>query len=63
MRLIYRISDLDAKFGSPEALRGHLKQSGESLNMQNKCAEIKIRAERRGGELLAGMELKTENPQ
>ena len=29
-----------------------MKQSGESLEMQNKCAEIKIRAERRAGELL-----------
>lgn len=34
-----------------EALRAYLKQTGESLVMQNQCAEIKLRAERRGGEL------------
>ncbi len=37
-------------------MRGYLKQERESLEMQNRCAEIKIRAQRRGGELLAGME-------
>lgn len=35
-----------------EALRLYLKQQGESLEMQNACAEIKLRAERRAGELL-----------
>ena len=35
-----------------EALRIYAKQAGESLEMQNQCAEIKIRAERRAGELL-----------
>ena len=34
-----------------EALRAYLKQSGQSLIMQNQCAEIKLRAEHRGGEL------------
>lgn len=38
-----------------EALRIYLKQAGESLEDQNKIAEIKIRAERRAGELLAEM--------
>lgn len=33
-----------------EALRAYAKQADESLEMQNNCAEIKIRAERRGGE-------------
>jgi len=37
-------------------LRAYLKQSNESLEMQNQCAEIKIRAERRGGELLKEVE-------
>lgn len=37
-----------------------MKQSGESLEMQNKCAEIKIRAERRAGELLIDMQGKGE---
>lgn len=35
-----------------EALRAYLKQQGESLETQNQCAEITIRAERRAGELL-----------
>ena len=35
-----------------EALRAYAKQSGESLEMQNLCAEIRLRSERRGGELL-----------
>lgn len=39
-----------------EALRLYVKQSGEALEMQNNIAEIKIRAERRGGELLKDMD-------
>ena len=35
-----------------EALRQYAKQAGEGLIMQNQCAEIKIRAERRAGELI-----------
>jgi phage N-6-adenine-methyltransferase len=35
-----------------EALRAYAKQAGEGLAIQNECAEIKIRAERRAGELL-----------
>lgn len=35
-----------------EMLRAYAKQAGESLEMQNLCAEIKLRAERRAGELL-----------
>jgi hypothetical protein len=34
----------------------YLRQAGEHLEMQNWCAEIKIRAERRGGELLQDMD-------
>jgi uncharacterized protein YceH (UPF0502 family) len=37
-------------------LRVYLRQAGESLEMQNWCAEIKIRAERRAGELLQEMD-------
>ncbi len=36
-----------------EALRLYVRQQGESLEMQNDVAEIKLRAERRAGELLA----------
>lgn len=39
-----------------EALRHYIRQQGASLEMQNQCAEIKIRAERRAGEMLAEME-------
>ena len=39
-----------------EALRAYSKQAGESLEMQNQIAEIKLRAERRAGELLGEME-------
>lgn len=35
-----------------EALRAYLKQQNASLEMQNHCAEIKLRAERRMGEML-----------
>jgi len=39
-----------------EALRQYIKQQGAGLEMQNRCAEIKIRAERRAGELLGETE-------
>ena len=38
-----------------EALRLYVRQQGEGLQMQNDIAEIKLRAERRAGELLAEM--------
>ena len=37
-----------------ESLRAHAKRIGESLALQNACAEVKVRAERRAGELLDG---------
>jgi hypothetical protein len=39
-----------------EALRAYTKQAGESLEMQNWCAEIKIHAKRRAGQLLREIE-------
>ena len=39
-----------------EALRLYVKQQGDGLEMQNDIAEIKLRAERRAGELLAEFE-------
>jgi phage N-6-adenine-methyltransferase len=39
-----------------EALRLYVKQQGESHEMQNDIAEIKLRAERRAGELLREMD-------
>lgn len=38
-----------------EALRLYLKQQGEGLDMQNACAEIRLRAARKVGELLKEM--------
>ena len=38
-----------------EALRAYLKQAGAGLEMQNDVAEIKLRAERRAGEMLREM--------
>lgn len=40
-----------------QALTLYARQAGESLEMQNQCAEIKLRAERRAGEMLEEMEL------
>jgi len=39
-----------------EALRIYAKQSGQSLEVLNRCAEIKLGAERRAGEILLEME-------
>lgn len=39
-----------------EALRQYIRQQGAGLEMQNYAAEIKLRAERRAGEMLAEME-------
>ena len=50
--LCKNIDEVKAIRDKAEALRAYAKQSDESLEMQNQCAEIKIRAERRGGELL-----------
>src|SRR5258708_20296757 len=38
-----------------EALRIYAKQSGQSLEVLNRCAEIKLGAERRAGEILSEM--------
>ena len=45
-----------------EALRLYMKQQGDGLEMQNAVAEIKIRAERRAGEMLAEMEKNKGGP-
>lgn len=39
------------------ALQSYLKQSRQSLEMQNMAAEIRIRSERRGGQILSDMDL------
>jgi hypothetical protein len=45
-----------------EALRQYAKQSRLSLDMQNRCAEIRIRAERRAGDMLKEMEKHPPGP-
>jgi len=46
-----------------EAMRAYAKQRGESQEMQNNIAEIKLRAERRIGEMLREAELKSGRPE
>lgn len=45
-----------------EALRQYARQQKLSLEMQNRCAEIKIRAERRAGEILSDMDKHPPGP-
>lgn len=45
-----------------EALRQYARQQKLSLEMQNKCAEIKIRAERRAGKILSDMDKHPPGP-
>lgn len=51
-----RIDEVKNIRDKAEALRQYARQVGESLENQNKIAEIKIRAERRAGELLEEMD-------
>lgn len=53
LELASSIDEVKAIRDKAEALRLYVKQQGESLEMQNRCAEIKLRAERKAGELLA----------
>ncbi len=50
-----RIDEVKAIRNKAEALRAYMRQSGESVEMQNHCAEIKIRAERRAGQITKAM--------
>ncbi len=52
----HRIDDVKDIRDKAEALRLYAKQAGEGLDNQNMMAEIKLRAERRCGELLGDME-------
>jgi hypothetical protein len=45
-----------------EAIRVYIKAAGEGLDSQNLAAEIKLRAERKAGELLAAMEKAKPGP-
>ena len=57
LALATKIDEVKEIRDKAEALRFYAKQQGESLEMQNNCAEIKIRAERRAGEILKETEL------
>lgn len=57
-----RVDDVKEIRDKAEALRQYAKQVGESLENQNAMAEIKLRAERRSGELLSEMERGKSNP-
>lgn len=50
------VDEVKAIRDKAEALRLYVKQAGEGIDAQNAVAEIKIRAERRAGQLLKGME-------
>jgi len=50
------ITQLKEIISQAEALRSYVAQAKKGLELQNQCAEIKIRAERRAGEMLANIE-------
>lgn len=51
------IDDVKEVRDQAEAVRLYCKAAGVGLEMQNMAAEIKLRAEKRAGEMLASMEL------
>jgi len=57
LELATRIDEVKSIRDKAAAIQAYLKQSGESLEIQNMAAEIKIRAERRAGEILHEMDL------
>ena len=56
------VQDLKKIRDKAEAVRQYAKQAGESLVIQNHCAEIKLRAERKAGELLSDMAESGQRP-
>jgi len=53
----HRIDEVKQIRDQAEAMRQYIKQQKGSLVMQNQAAEIKIRAERRAGEMLRDTDL------
>lgn len=56
------IDDVKDLRDKAEAVRQYAKQAGESLEVQNAAAEVKLRAERKAGEMLAEMEKHNGDP-
>lgn len=54
LELASTIDEVKSIRDKAEALRLYARQARLCLDMQNRCAEIKIRAERRAGEMLQG---------
>jgi hypothetical protein len=48
------LEDIKGIRDKAEVLRQYAAQAGAGLEAQNKCAEIKLRAERKAGEVLKG---------
>jgi len=57
---LQQIADIKNK---AEAVRQYLKASGESLDAQNRAAELRILAERRAGSLIGELGISAGNPQ
>ena len=53
------VSEAKDLAGRAKALQSYAKTSGQSLEVQNKIAELKIRAERKAGKILLDMHKKT----
>ncbi len=62
LELAVSIDEVKSIRDKAEALRLYAKQSRLSLEMQNHCAEIRIRAERRAGDMLKEMEKHPPGP-
>src|SRR5208283_2879638 len=62
LELAASIDEVKSIRDKAEALRLYAKQSRLSLDMQNRCAEIRIRAERRAGDMLKEMEKHPPGP-
>ena len=62
LELATRIDEVKSIRDKAAAIQAYLKQSGESLEIQNMAAEIKIRAEQRAGEILSEMNLHKGGP-
>ena len=57
LELARTVDEVKAIRDKAEAMRLYCRQARHSLEMQNQCAEIKLRAERRAGEMLTEAEL------